>query len=308
MSDKTAIEWADSSWNPIRGIAPNRHMCQKISPGCDNCYASTQVHRFGGQEYSYDHVGEVRLDEKALLLPLTWKEPRRVFVCSMTDLFGEWVPQDWIDQLFGVMALTPWHTYQVLTKRPSRMRDYLTQLVQGPWAARVTVDGRPGTDVHFRMTGVLCDLFPRCPAATLNRASAWQDERWPDGDGFLREWPLPNVWLGTSIELDRFTWRANVLRQCPAAVRFISAEPLLGPLPSLDLDGISWLIAGGESGARHRACMPAWVTDLRDRSQEAGTAFFFKQWGGRTHAEGGRVLGGRTWDEFPTPAREPVHA
>jgi protein gp37 len=226
-------------------------MCRKISPGCDNCYASSMNYRFGGQEYKFEgaRVGEVRLDEKALQTPLTWKEPRRVFVCSMTDLFGEWVPDAWIERMFAVMHLASQHQFQVLTKRPSRMREYLARIPMHP-----TSDA-----------------------------------------------PLPNVWLGTSIELDRFTWRANVLRECPAAVRFVSAEPLLGPLPSLDLTGISWLIAGGESGVGHRPCEPDWVGDLRDRSMAAGTAFFFKQWGGRTHAAAGRMLDGRTWDDYPRP-------
>ncbi len=257
MSDRSSIEWTDASWNPIRGIAPNRHMCRKISPGCDNCYASSMNYRFGGQEYKFEgaRVGEVRLDEKALQAPLTWKEPRRVFVCSMTDLFGEWVPGTWILRVFEVMAQAPQHQFQVLTKRPGHMRDFVT------------------------------DLYERL----------WDDpDKSPMG-------PLPNVWLGTSIELDRYTWRANVLRECPAAVRFVSAEPLLGPLPSLDLTGIDWLIAGGESGVGHRPCQAEWVGDLRDRSMGAGTAFFFKQWGGRTHAAAGRMLDGRTWDDYPRP-------
>lgn len=254
MSDHTKIEWSDASWNPIRGVSPNRHMCQKISPGCDHCYASGMNYRFGGQEYSFGGVGDVRLDEKALRLPLTWKEPRRIFVCSMTDLFGEWVPQEWINAMLTVMWQAPQHQFQVLTKRPSVMRDALSD--------------------HYR---------------SIQRS------------------PLENVWLGTSIELDRFSWRANVLRDCPAAVRFVSAEPLLGPLPSLSLVGIDWLIAGGESGIRHRPCEADWVRDLRDRSQAADTAFFFKQWGGRTHAEKGRELDGRTWSEYPT-VREPVPA
>lgn len=251
VSDKSSIEWTDATWNPIRGIPPNRHMCSKISPGCDNCYASAQNYRFtskhGGVEFPPGRTDiEVRLDEKALLLPRSWKEPRRVFVCSMTDLFGEWVPVEWIGRMFNIMASMPQHQFQVLTKRPSRMLDVL-------------------------------NAYYSFPLVT----------------------PLPNVWLGVSIELDRYAWRANVLREIPAAVRFISAEPLLGPLPSLDLVGIDWLIAGGESGARHRPLDPDWVRDLRNRAYETGTAFFFKQWGGRTHAKGGRLLDGRTWDDYP---------
>lgn len=283
MSDKSSIEWTDASWNPIRGVAPNRHMCRKISPGCDNCYASTMTARFGGQAYSYDQVGEVRLDEKALWMPLSWKEPRRIFVCSMTDLFGEWVPGYWIDQIFAVMAWAPQHQFQVLTKRPSLMLKYLTA------AGRLGEIENARCDVCVRSGGI-CG-YPGDDCGLL-------------ADTTL---PLPNVWLGTSIELDRFAWRANVLRECPAALRFVSAEPLLGPLPSLDLTGIDWLIAGGESGAHHRPLELDWVRDLRDRSVAAGAAFFFKQVGGRTHAEGGRELDGRTWSEFPV-ARELAHA
>lgn len=255
MSDRSSIEWTDASWNPLRGIPPNRHMCSKISPGCDNCYASTMTARFGGTEYPPHQTDiEVRLDEKALNAPLSWKEPRRIFVCSMTDIFGEWVPMDWLPRIWQVMWRAPQHQYQVLTKRPSRMLEF--------------------TSKWYRQTG---------------------DNPLRDLDFFS------HVWLGTSIELDRYTWRAEVLRDCPASVRFVSAEPLLGPLPSLRLQGIDWLIAGGESGIKHRPMEADWVRDLRDRSVAADTAFFFKQWGGRTHAAGGRQLDGRTWDEYPKP-------
>lgn len=218
--------------------------------------------RFGGVEFPPHRTDvEVRLDEKALMLPLSWKEPRRVFACSMTDLFGEWVPDDWIVRVFEVMASAPQHQFQVLTKRPTRMQDFVT------------------------------DLYER----------VWDDsDKAPMG-------PLRNVWLGTSIELDRYSWRANVLRECPAAVRFVSAEPLLGPLPSLDLTGIDWLITGGESGQRHRPLDLEWVRDLRARCQASNVAFFHKQNGGRTHAEGGRLLDGRTWDQYPEPMRELAH-
>lgn len=284
MSDKSSIEWTDASWNPIRGIPPNRHMCSKISPGCDNCYASTMTARFGGVEYPPHRTDvEVRVDERALYLPLTWKEPRRVFVCSMTDLFGEWMPESWIDQVFAVMAWATQHQFQVLTKRPRRMLKYLRT-----------------PDRLSEIENARCDVCVRSGGKC----------GYPGDDcGLLADTvlPLPNVWLGTSIELDRYSWRANLLRYCPAAVRFVSAEPLLGPLPSLDLTGIDWLIAGGESGQRHRPCEAEWVRDLRDRSVAAGTAFFFKQVGGRTHAEGGRELDGRTWDEFPEPPRELAH-
>jgi protein gp37 len=265
VSDKSAIEWTDATWNPFRGFNENRWMCRKVSPGCDQCYASRLNQRFGGRAYpteaevNADPAGwrGARLDEKALSQPLHWRQPRMIFVCSMTDLFGEWVPDEWIDRVFSVMALSPQHTYQVLTKRPKRMAGVIDRLGIG---------------------------YGRHPL-------------------YADEWPLPNVWLGTSIELDRYAWRASSLRAAPAAVRFISAEPLLGPLPSLNLDGISWLITGGESGRGHRPCDEDWVRDLRDHCQSAGVAFFHKQWGGLTPKAGGRLLDGRTWDEFPAAAR-----
>jgi protein gp37 len=234
MSDKSAIEWTDASWNPLRGTA-GRHTCARISPGCDNCYAATMNRRglggtapldFGRGESLNDPP---RLDEKALMQPHRWRAPRRVFVCSMTDIAGAWVPFEWFHAMWTVMAETPRHTYQVLTKRPSRLRALIGEFQQ-------------------------------------------------DAPGF-GPYPLPNVWVGTTIESDAYTWRANVLRQTPAAVRWISAEPLLSRLPSLDFTGIDWLVAGGESGHHARPMHPDWPRDLRDRCTESGTAYFFKQWG-----------------------------
>lgn len=253
MADHSSIEWCDASWNPIRGIGTNRWMCQRISAGCDNCYASTMNHRWGGSEYlplADLNAPAVRLDEKALKLPLSWRQPRRVFVCSMTDLFGEWVPVLWIERIFRVMASAPQHQFQVLTKRPSRMAIVVPMVYDRIW-------------------------------------------------GYVPHAPLANVWLGVSIESNRYVWRANPLRATPAAIRFISAEPLLGPLPDLDLSGINWLITGGESGAHHRPMNLDWARSLRDRCEHTATAYFHKQNGGRTHAEGGRELDGRTWDEYP---------
>jgi protein gp37 len=280
MSETTTIEWSDSTWNPIRGQNA-RHTCARISPGCDNCYAATMTRRglMGTAPIDYG-VGEkpndpARLDEAALMLPHRWKKPRKVFVCSMTDLFGAWVPADWIARIISVMAQTPRHTYQVLTKRPSRARDMLSTL-----AHNVEVAHLP------------------------------------------KFWPLPNVWVGVSIESDNYVWRANVLRQTPAAVRWISAEPLLGPLDTLNLAGIDWVVTGGESGPGARPLHPEWVQDIRDRCLENGTAYFHKQWGefchpaqmpedtkgsgsflddlvrvGRKNA--GRLLDGRIWSQFP---------
>jgi protein gp37 len=193
--------------------------------------------------------GGLYLDEKALLMPHTWKQPRMVFVCSMTDIAGEWVKRDWFHAMWTVMTETPRHTYQVLTKRPSHLR-------------------------------ALIDWFQE------------------DAPGF-GPYPLPNVWIGATIESDAYVWRANVIRQTPAAIRWISAEPLISGLPSLDLTGIDWLVAGGESGPRHRPLDLDWVRDLRDRCPPSGTAFFFKQHGGRTPKAGGRTLDGREWSDYP---------
>lgn len=264
MADHSNIEWTDATWNPIRGIGENRWMCQRYSPGCDNCYASTMNHRWGGSEYlaaGDSRSPEVRLDLKVLAEPQRWRSPRRVFVCSMTDLFGEWITQHQVNAVLGAMLAAPQHQFQVLTKRPRRMATMLG----------AAYDLHSGTSDHAR--------------------------RFAD-----------HIWLGTSIELDRYAWRADVLCEIPAAVRFVSAEPLLGPLPSLKLEGIDWLITGGESGAHHRAIDLDWVRDLRDRCQNSGVAFLHKQHGGRTHAAGGRLLDRRTWDEFPEPRRELVHA
>ncbi len=230
MADKSAIEWTDATWNPLRGTA-GKWTCSKISPGCDNCYASSMNRRFSGLEYP--RVGEerndqVRLDEQVLTQPSRWKRPRVVFVCSMTDLFEESVPFEWIDRVFFEMLQNPRHTFQVLTKRPGR-------LVQ------------------------------------------WWKERFRPENGTTL---LPaNIWLGTTVDEDRYSWRAKKLVQVPAAVHFVSAQPLLSGLPSLDLTDIEWVIVGGESGHGARPMHPDWARSLRDQCQEAGVAYFFKQWG-----------------------------
>ena len=254
MGDKSAIEWTDATWNPVTG-------CSKVSPGCAHCYAETMaltrlVGRPGypGKPWTPENAAEnVVLRPERLDLPLRWRRPRMVFVNSMSDLFHELVPIDYIAEVFDVMRRAQQHTFQVLTKRPERM------------------------------AGVLGSVLALMPE--------WD------------EWPLPNVWLGTSIENNRFVGRADALRKARATVRFLSCEPLLGPLPDLDLSGLDWIIAGGESGPEHRPMDPEWVRDLRDRSVAAGVAFFFKQWGGRTPKAGGRELDGRTWDELPRVAR-----
>jgi protein gp37 len=236
VSDRSHIEWTDASWNPVTG-------CSKVSPGCAHCYAETFAERFRGVPgHPYEQGFDLRFWPNRMELPLAWKEPRRIFVNSMSDLFHEAIPESYIRQVFDVMARADWHQFQVLTKRHER----------------------------------LAELAPRLP--------------WPE-----------HVWAGVTIENNRWILRADALRRVPAAVRFISAEPLLGPLPSLDLAGIDWLIAGGESGPRHRPADPAWFLDLRDRCQAAGVAFFFKQWGGSHAKKGGRLLDGEEWSQMPSP-------
>jgi protein gp37 len=235
VSDRSAIEWTDATWNPVTG-------CTQISPGCDHCYALTFAERFRSVPgHPYEQGFELKLWPERLELPLRWKRPRRIFVNSMSDLLHEAIPDAYVQEVFRIMERADWHIFQVLTKRPRRMAGIARRL---PWPA--------------------------------------------------------HIWAGTSVELDRYTWRANrYLSAVPAAVRFVSAEPLLGPLPSLKLDHLQWVITGGESGPHYRPCDREWVRDLRDRCREAGIAFFHKQWGGRTPKARGRMLDGRTWDEIP---------
>lgn len=242
MADRSAIEWTDATWNPVTG-------CTRVSPGCAHCYALRFAERFRGVPGNYYENGfDLTLRPGKLELPLSWKRPRRILVNSMSDLFHEQIPDEFVSQVFDVMKRADWHVFQILTKRPERM-------------AR---------------------LAPQLP--------------WPS-----------HIWAGTSVEYDRYSSRSNDhLRQVPAAVRFVSAEPLLGPLPSLQLDHLHWVITGGESGPRHRPCKVEWVRDLRDRCVTAKVAFFHKQWGGRTHSAGGKTLDGRVWDE--TPELHPLKA
>ena len=234
MSELSAIEWTDSTWNPVRG-------CTKVSPGCKHCYALTFAERWRGVPgHPYEQGFDLRLVPDKLEEPLRWKSPRRIFVNSMSDLFHDEVPFAYIRRVFAVMRKTPWHTFQVLTKRAER----------------------------------LAELAPRLP---------W----------------LPNVWQGVSIENARYLHRIASLRRVPATVRFLSLEPLLGPLPSIPLTGISWVIVGGESGRRHRPVDVDWVREIRDQCVAAGVPFFFKQWGGKTPKAGGRLLDGREWNQMP---------
>ena len=229
MAEQTGIQWTDATWNPIRG-------CTQVSPGCAHCYAKAFAERFRGvPNHPFTQGFDLRLVPEKLELPLGWKEPRRIFVNSMSDLYHEDVPEAYILQVFAVMNRASHHTFQILTKRHER----------------------------------LAALAPRLPWA-------------------------PNIWQGVSIENNRWARRADALRSVPAAVRFLSCEPLLGPLDTLNLDGIHWVIGGGESGVRHRPLRAEWARDLRDRTKAAGIPFFWKQNGGRTPKADGRA-----WHEFP---------
>ena len=220
--------------------------------------------------------------------PLRWKKPRHIFVCAHSDLFHEKVPDEWIDQVFGVMALCPQHVFQVLTKRPRRMRSYVLD----------------------RCCDDSGDLLESIANSVYGLSEASLDEI----DDAVLKWPLPNVWHGTSVE-DQLTanQRIPLLLETPAAVRWISAEPLLEEVTVFSLDGpvdvykgmespLHWVVCGGESGPRARPMHPDWARSMQDQCEAAGVPFFFKQWGGRTSKAGGRLLDGRTWDEFPEGA------
>jgi protein gp37 len=241
------IEWTDATWNPISG-------CKILSPGCTNCYAMRMAARLQAMDHDayvgstrksggrWVWTGKLRTNEAALTIPLGWRKPRRIFVNSMSDLFQDGVPDEFVMRLWDVMREAHWHVFQILTKRPENM-------------ARVTAE---------------CDL-PR----------------------------LPNVWLGTSVENAEYTSRISVLRNIPAAVRFVSFEPLLGPISKVNLRGIHWAIVGGESGPRARPVEQEWVEQIQAHCARDGTAFFFKQWGGKNKKASGRTFRGRTWDEMP---------
>lgn len=314
MSDKTSIEWADATWNPIRarttqalGGRVGWH-CEIVSPGCENCYAQAINRRLGtGMPYlrqRRDAAG-ILLDDKILAQPLRWRRSRRIFVCSMSDLFGEWVSDEVIDRVMAIAALCPQHTFQVLTKRAERMREYMTAPMTGGWAgraARVGDDGvsRPMTAIDWRMREAITSMLPTIPGKVLNYVCERLDDHWP-GDGFYRRWPLPNVWLGVSAEDQRRAdERIPELLATPAAVRFVSAEPLLGPVdferihnphgiaPSDTFDAfapwgtrsqLDWVIVGGESGLGARPMHPDWARSVRDQCVAAGVPFFFKQHG-----------------------------
>lgn len=332
MGDKSKIEWTEASWNPLAG-------CSRVSSGCDHCYAIGQAVRIQAmgntdaydgttrkrKSGSHDWSGVIRLLPERLSRALRWKRPRRIFVNSMSDLFHPGVPPEYIDKVFAVMALAKQHTFQVLTKRPERMADYLTN-------SRVRHNIQDALFADDMYDGVYMNTLPE------DRTGA--------------RWPLPNVWLGTSVE-DQQTANERIphLLRCPAAVRWLSCEPLLGPVDlrdhfgyCLDCDallfdhrrddfsgyheepGIHWVVTGGESGPGARPMHPDWVRALRGACLDANVAFFFKQWGAWRPGVGdlsaftrrerhefedgnwmvragkkqaGRTLDGRTWDEYP---------
>jgi protein gp37 len=241
----TTIEWTDETWNPVAG-------CTVLSPGCTNCYAMRMAARLdamGTVKYAgltrksggrAKWTGEVRTDETALSIPALWKSPRMVFVNSMSDLFHENVPEDFISRIWNVMMQNDQHTFQILTKRPDRMA---------------------------QLTG----QFPL----------------------------LKNVWLGTSVENADYLHRIDSLRNVRAAIRFVSFEPLVGSVSGADLGGVDWVIVGGESGPSARPISVAWVDEIYTVCRRQGTAFFFKQWGGKRKKLAGRLFRGRTYSEFP---------
>jgi protein gp37 len=241
------IEWTESTWNPVAG-------CTMVSPGCTNCYAmrlAGRLEAMGNSKYQGTTrrsggrrvwAGRLNMDERVLEAPLNWARSQRIFVNSMSDLFHEDVPDGFVWKVWDVMSRAHWHTFQILTKRPTRMREVLTS----------------------RTFGV-----------------------------------LPNVWLGTSVESSEYVWRLEELRRTPSWIRFVSFEPLLGSVGQVDLTGIHWAIVGGESGPGARPMERAWIDDVHRSCRKHRVAFFFKQWGGTRKKKAGRLLDGRTWDEYP---------
>jgi len=237
MATSSSIEWTESTWNPLTG-------CTKISSGCKHCYAERMARRLKAMgQPNYANGFALTLHEDALELPLRWKKPQTIFVNSMSDLFHEDVPDDFILSVFDVMRRASWHRFQVLTKRAERLAEISPRL---PWAA--------------------------------------------------------NIWMGVSVENADYAFRIDCLKQTGAGIKFLSLEPLLGPLPKLDLAGIDWVIVGGESGPGARPMAREWVVDIQRRCQSAEVPFFFKQWGGVRKKQAGRELEGRTWDEMPEAA------
>jgi protein gp37 len=253
MSQSSHIEWTDATWNPVTG-------CTKISSGCENCYAATFAERFRGVKgHPYERGFDLQLRPERLELPLEWNEPRLIFVNSMSDLFHEKVPDDFIHKVFLTMNRAKHHTFQVLTKRAKRLLDI------GP-------------------------------------SLTWS----------------PNIWQGVSVENASYGWRISALRKVPAKTRFLSIEPLIGPVGEIDLTGIQWVIVGGESGPGARPMAVEWATSIRDQCRRARVPFFFKQFGNLKsnpdradptakenggESKGGAMLGGRVWRQLPQRTR-----
>jgi protein gp37 len=246
MSTNSNIEWTDATWNPVRG-------CTKISPGCKHCYAETFAERFRGVKgHPYEQGFDLRLVPEKLAEPLRWRKPKTIFVNSMSDLFHDQVPDTYIEAVARVMVAAKWHTYQVLTKRSSRLRNLLS------------------TKLSFAAN-------------------------------------QPHIWWGVSVEDKKYgVPRINDLANAPAAVRFLSVEPLLEDLGALNLQGIDWMIVGGESGAGARPMAKDWVLSLQRQCRKQKVKFFFKQWGGVRKSKTGRQLNGRTYDELPRRVTHPV--
>ena len=237
MATNSNIEWTESTWNPLTG-------CTKISPGCKNCYAERLSKRLKAMgQKKYKNSFQLTLHDDVLNDPLGWNKPQMIFVNSMSDLFHEGVPVDFILRAFAVMEEASWHTFQVLTKRAERLLE---------------IDA-------------------------------------------LIDWPK-NVWMGVSVENQEYAFRIDHLRKTKAQTKFLSLEPLLGPISNLSLDNIDWVIVGGESGPKARPIESHWVTNIRDQCLAANVPFFFKQWGGTNKKKNGRQLDGRIWDQMPTSA------
>jgi protein gp37 len=245
MSTTTQIEWTDATWNPVTG-------CTKITVGCDLCYAERFSERFRGVPgHPFENGFDLTVRPERVRQPLTWKQPKRIFVNSMSDLFHKEVPREFIDSVFETMEAADWHSFQVLTKRSSLMTRYLR--------------ARYGAG-----------LAP------------------------------PHIWLGVSIEDRQNTVRLKHLHAAPASVKFVSFEPLIGPVGDVDLKGIHWAIVGGESGPGARPMAEAWALEIRDLCKRDKVAFFFKQWGGFRPKSGGRLLRGREWNQYPRPTKDAV--
>jgi protein gp37 len=310
MKHNTGIEWTHvpgykgETWNPVRG-------CEKISPGCKHCYAETLAERWrgvimpNGKPHAYHQGFDLRLVPDKLDEPLRATKPRAYFVNSMSDLFQESVPSEFVAATFGVMAATSRHLYMVLTKRADRMAEFMRTVPVDEWS----VDGTPMRSISFGDDQSEHPLHPlnaadlaiveSYKARNLAPYDALEDFNNATLDCYF-QWPPPNVWLGVSVEDRKYGLpRIDILRETPAAVRFLSIEPLLEDLGPLDLRGIHWVIVGGESGPGARTLQPEWVMPIRDQCAEQGVPFFFKQWGGVMKKLKGRVLDGRTHDAFP---------